>query len=419
MTRILMMVAALGVAAGQPAGAQQMMRMLERGPVGYLHGHTLVQTVGNLTAGDFSHPALADWDGDGDTDLVVGSGYGDLLLFERVAGGAFNPARALTPESEVRLDAAPQRCQVSPWLGDLDDDGSLDLLLGIADRVYRYRVTAGSPGGGVALIGEGGLPRAVGPVSPCVMDCDGDGVDDLVITDGRGQVLWLPLAAGSGYGLQALTAGGAPITVSAPARPCAADWDGDGRTDLLVGDAAGVVTLLRGTATGLAAPEPLGGGETRWIPGGIVAREAAPWAADWDGDGDIDLLLGCRRGFVMLVERLESSRLQLAGFLQQAQAPVDAGRCAVAAPGDWDGDGDVDLVVGGEDGYLTLYERLPGEGIVLARGRRIADDRGLVRAEAGDTPGLRYAAPARPCAADWDGDGRTDLLVGDAAGVVT
>src|SRR5690554_6604416 len=108
-----------------------MLRILERGPVGYLHGHTLLQSSGNLTAGDFAHPAVADWDGDGVADLICGSGYGDLLVFERRGSGPFGPARALLPADGVGLGAQPERLQVSPWLGELRPGEGLSMLLGM------------------------------------------------------------------------------------------------------------------------------------------------------------------------------------------------------------------------------------------------------------------------------------------------
>ncbi len=402
-TRVLTVTAALVVALGPgPACAQQMMRVLERGPVGFLHGRTLLQRTGNLTGGDFSHPAAADWDGDGREDLVVGSGYGDLLLFTRAGGGPFGAAQALLPGEELSLAARPRRMQVSPWLGDLDGDGQLDLLLGLHDRVYRYAVRGGNAVDGVLLAGPGSPAALEPPLAPCAADLDGDGAVEVIVMDGRGRAYLL-----ADGGARPLMVAGAQLQVAAPARAWAGDWDGDGRADLVIGTGDGRVVLCRGAETVLSAPEELAAASE------AAGAQPAPWATDFDGDGDCDLLVGGRAGFVALVERGAGGALTPAGYLQQADAPIDAGRCAVASAGDWDGDGDADLVVGGEDGRVRLYERLPGPGLSFARGRQVAGTEGPVIAPGSDP--LRYAAPALT---DWDADGDPDLLVGGGAGQI-
>src|SRR5262245_2878803 len=79
----------------------------------------------------------------------------------------------------------------------------------------------------------------------------------------------------------------------------AADWDGDGVIDLLVGDIRGHVYLIpnEGTRQKYAFGKPRqleAGGKPIEVPGG----DAGPFVADWDGDGKPDLLVGAGDGSV-------------------------------------------------------------------------------------------------------------------------
>jgi hypothetical protein len=82
---------------------------------------------------------------------------------------------------------------------------------------------------------------------------------------------------------------------------------------------------------------------------------------------------------------------------------------------DWDGDGVADLLVGAGDGSVSLYRN-----IGTAKVPRFAAAQTLV--PAGETS-FGADAPTKPrrgirskvCAADWNGGGRLDLLVGDFA----
>ena len=90
-------------------------------------------------------PTFADVDGDGDEDLVLGSGDGTLLYFQREGDryvertGSSNPFDGI----DVGLDSHPS-------LGDADGDGDLDLLVGEETDDLLYFENVGGTGGGIS-----------------------------------------------------------------------------------------------------------------------------------------------------------------------------------------------------------------------------------------------------------------------------
>jgi hypothetical protein len=91
------------------------------------------------------------------------------------------------------------------------------------------------------------------------------------------------------------------ITVGAGTTAFAADWDNDGDLDVIVGTMSGDLYLLTNVGT---KEKPAYGASTRLLSGGKPIRadyaHAAPAVADWDGDGLPDLLVGTGRGSVVL-----------------------------------------------------------------------------------------------------------------------
>jgi hypothetical protein len=130
-----------------------------------------------------------------------------------------------------------------------------------------------------------------------VVDWEQDGDQDLLVGDIEGKIQVIRNASGDRTfkvgQVDRLSAGGTPI--STPGRnsgPVVADWDGDGKTDLLVGCGDGSVQFFRNSAEGgepvLAAPVTL-------IPkptGTALGYRAKLAVIDWNGDGKQDLLVG-------------------------------------------------------------------------------------------------------------------------------
>ncbi|MFL7905341.1 SwmB domain-containing protein, partial [Azospirillum argentinense] len=255
-----------------------------------------------------SAPVFADIDGDGDLDAVVGDWYANIVVYRNV-GTADAPSFTLVGTNPFGLNTVGggMPAYAKPVLADIDGDGDLDLLAGNAGGgivVYRNVGTAAAPS--FTLVGTNpfGLSNVGGFASPSLVDIDGDGDLDALIGNADGNTLFyrnVGTAAAPTFALEGTNPFGLG-DVGSNATPIFVDIDGDGDLDALIGNDSGNTVLYRNIGTASAPTFTLEG--TNPFNLGDVGDNAKPTFADIDGDGDLDALIGRDDGKTVLYRNI-------------------------------------------------------------------------------------------------------------------
>ena len=155
---------------------------------------------------------------------------------------------------------------------------------------------------------------------------------------------------------------------------------------------------------------------TKERPIGITGTASAAHATDWDGDGDYDLIIGTIRGKVYLVPNEGTPESYSFGKEQQLQTggnPINVKRSAGPFTADWDSDGDLDLLVGADDGSVSLYcNKGNTKSPELSSAVQLVPP---VEKSSSQQPAknVRRGTRSKICVTDWNEDGLLDLIVGD------
>ena len=366
----------------------------------------------------------------------------------------------------------------SPSFADFDKDGDLDLLCGEFLDGFTYFENIGTRtqpryARGKRLKTGDAKPLIMDleMITPTAIDWDKDGDFDLIVGDEDGRVALIentgrfaadrtPIFLPPVYFKQEAD----DLKFGALATPVGFDWDGDGDIDILSGNTAGYIAFIENLSgprvekPRWAAPQPLeaGGKIIRLMAGdngSIQGPCEAKWGyttqtvADWDGDGLADILVNSILGKVHWYRNVGTrQRPKLAaaqpievewngpqpalayGWLRpEGKALLTQWRTTPAAV-DWNKDGLMDLFMLDHEGYLALFERAKRHGklVLLPPQRLFAGDNfsatdsrhaiqdatpGLIRLNDG-TSGK--SGRRKICIVDWDGDGSLDLLANAA-----
>ena len=352
----------------------------------------------------------------------------------------------------------------SPNLADFDGDGDLDLLCGEFLDGFTYYENTGTRtapayAAGRRLKTDSGAPLVMDleMITPTAIDWDRDGDLDLIVGDEDGRVAFIantgklaeraPVFAPPVYFQQEADT----LKCGALATPCGTDWDGDGDTDIVSGNTAGYIEFfenLSGTRTAApkwAAPRRLAveGRPFRIMAGAngsIQGPAEAKWGyttlcvADWDGDALPDIVLNSILGDVVWLRNIGTRTAPQLAVPQPVEVEWSGAQPALAwgwrkpqgkalltqwrttpVVFDFNKDGLPDLAMLDHEGVLAFFERARVDGKLVLRAPRHAftDEQGEPLRLSKGTAGK--SGRRKLCVTDWDGDGQPDFLLNSSS----
>ncbi len=353
---------------------------------------------GTFPVGSIAAPRLADLNGDGLLDLVVARDT-DLSIYFNV-GTKTAPLWQYAPPLPGKWHSSPLfgwATQLTDWNGD----GHFDIVHGFTAELNEIKGNPQFFAKPQSIVSPGEKIFHKSPTGDqwtftYVVDLDSDGNPDILYGTHEGWVFFhrnLGTAKAPHFdtaGVRLNTADGQPIKVGpmpgqkwdfdvlqgARTTVAAADFDRDGRVDLIVGDTYGKVRYYRNTSGGatptFAAPVVIADVKTRLVP----------TIADWNGDGWPDVIVGSHKSWIVMnsgkqqgdrflapqVLRMAPPNVRTTGALEQIpgspqwkEVSDDGGGFlpyeSVLAAADWNDDGDVDLIARASYGVLCWFER--------------------------------------------------------------
>lgn len=375
---------------------------------------TLVtENYNSINVGKISIPTFADIDADDDYDIFVGGGSGySTFHYYRNDGDATSPSWTFVTEHYNDIFSSSA---LSPTFVDIDGDEDYDLFVGHHWGHIMFYRNDGTPDSAIwEFVVDDYFPIDLrGYTAPAFTDIDSDSNLDMFIGQVHGGVFyyWNDGApdAPSWKHLGTIVGLGGGGRNHPHAFPAFVDIDSDGDYDLFIGEV-------------FVWEEPNAGGNINFYRNDgtpespdftLVTEEyefidvgsrSTPTFADIDADGDFDLFIGEEDGNINFYQNDGTLESPAWTLVTENYAGIDVGEKSAPAFYDVDDDGDLDLFIGEGKGHIVFYRN---------DGDRNFPVWTFVTA---NYNWIDVGRNSMPTFADIDGDGDKDLFIGEEDG---
>ena len=399
--------------ANKTDGVISFQRFEFKNPVGVAGYPTSSGIITNVYVATGDVPAIDDIDGDGDLDILTFQSDGTKLYYYsntsmedgderdslhfsledkcwgKIAESFNTNAVILSSDSLICPLSANQNARLhggsTVMTFDPDKDGDKDVILGdFSYETILFLENGGSASQSWVTSQTADFPSAMERVeveyfpATFYFDVDHDGVNDLIVSpnqeDSRENVSlsWFYKGEQDENGAESFNFSSNVFIVDqmldfgTDASPLFFDYDRDGLLDLLVGsrfhqgylsDAPSQLFLFRNM--GSMDDPSFALVDSNWLTLTAISDEIdalTPTVADMDRDGDLDLIIGNKRGKLMYIENVavEAGPFEM-GDVLYPWFDIDVGFSSVPTLVDLDEDGDLDLLVGEEKGNVNYF----------------------------------------------------------------
>nr|WP_295927063.1 FG-GAP-like repeat-containing protein [uncultured Dyadobacter sp.] len=279
-----------------------------------------------IDVGENAAPSFFDIDGDGDLDMLIGTGgmpvtggYKGSFWLLRNNGTATAPDFAVESEDYLQLVSKLSVYNIKPQWADFNGDGVADLGFAATSSAnlkleYRYIPNKG-PAGGAAQLNLADAVTIAMPGelqtgdSPFFYDADGDGDMDLLVGKTQGNIYYYTnTGTNKQFAFKLVTDAFAGVGINFAGRfsqVAVTDFDLDGKPDLATVDHTGSIRIFSNADWGKWTERK---GALVSVNGKAADTNFGNYlsiaGADWNGDNKPDVAIGTNAGGVRLLSNI-------------------------------------------------------------------------------------------------------------------